>query len=702
MRVYEVAKTSGLTSKEIITLLQEASFDVASHMSVVSPEALVFLDKRLNKAPIPAEKSVPQAVAPEANAKPAAEKIEKKIETIPESKPSPVIAPSSENKHTIKKAAVSAQGKQPVIQQKVQQPLSKQMAVAPVVVEPFKITAMTVGDFAQTAKKPLIDVIMYLLKKGIVASKNQLITEEIVTDLATHYELVLATSGALDTKTQQRFQSVAGAVAEERLPVIVVIGHVDHGKTTFLDYVRKTRVAAREKGGITQHLGAYAVPTRHGSLVFLDTPGHEAFSLMRTRGIKAADIAILMVAADDGIMPQTVEAIKAAQGNNITIIVALNKIDKVSPAQIDKVKHSFAQYGLTPEEWGGTTVVMPISAKLGQGVDELLEVVSLQAQLMELSANPHVPAQGFVLESKFEKGLGPVATVICQQGTLRVGDYFTAGTVQGKVSALVDSAGARIKEVLPSIPVQVAGFDELPRAGDAFEVVTIEQYKKARQTAPVMVSKSRGAATENALNLIIKTDNVSSLEAVLGAITKLSGKAFKECNVLHGAVGALTESDISLAIDTKSLVYGFHTKVEPNAAILAQKYAVSIKLFDIIYKMIEDLEVVSEQGRPVKTVTKKIGEAVVLKVFDIKGLGVIAGAQVKSGIFARNGKVVIWRGRYKVGEGAIKSLQRDKKTVKEVHSGFECAFMVEGITDWLVDDRVECYLEVPEGSESAR
>ena len=480
---------------------------------------------------------------------------------------------------------------------------------------------------------------------------------------------------------------------------MVVIGHVDHGKTTLLDFIRKTRVAAREKGGITQHLGAYEAKTKYGSIVFLDTPGHEAFSLMRARGIKTADIAILVVAADDGVMPQTVEAIKAAQSINIPIIVALNKIDKVAPAQLEKVKHSLVQYGLTPEEWGGQTVVMPISAKLGQGVDQLLEVVSLQSQLMELVANPNVAARGFILESKLEKGLGSIATVICQQGILRVGDYFIAGNVQGRVSTLIDSAGKRIKEVHPSIPVQVAGFDELPRVGDSFEVVLPEEYKKARQAQVTTSSKFKGSAVarEHALSLIIKTDNVSSMEAVLGALKKLSGKAFKEFHVLHGAVGSINESDVVLASDTGALIYGLHTKAESSALVAAQKYKVTIKLFDIIYKMLEDLELVAEQGKPVKMVTKKTGEAVVLKVFDIKSLGVIAGAQIKSGICTRNGKLVIWRGKYKVGEGAIKSLQRDKKAVKEVHAGFECAFLVDGFTEWQIDDRVECYIESPEG-----
>jgi translation initiation factor IF-2 len=645
VRVYEYSKKCGLSNKELISLLNDHGFEAPSHMSVLSDEAIAFLEKRFMQAPKKTSPEVPS----------------KKAE-----------------------AAMITQEK-----------ISEKTAAVP---EGFAVKAMTVSEFAEKTKKPLVDVILSLLKKGIVASKNQVISEEVVQELALQYEIKIAEHVSVTAKEGQgRFESVAGAHSEERLPVVVVIGHVDHGKTTLLDFVRKTRVAAREKGGITQHLGAYEAQTKHGSIVFLDTPGHEAFSRMRVRGIKAADIAILVVAADDGVMPQTIEAIKAAQAINLPIIVAINKVDKVSPAQVEKVKHSLSQYGLVPEEWGGQTVVMPISAKLGTGVDELLEVVTLQAQLMELAANPQVAAQGFVLESKLEKGLGLVATIICQQGTLHVGDYFVAGSITGKVTALINSVGKRVKEVRPSVPVLVAGFDQLPQAGDPFEVVSQEEYKKYRQNQ-VAPGRVRGAAvsSENALNLIIKTDNVSSLEAVLGAIGKFSGKAFKEFNVLHGAIGAITESDIDFAIGTKALVYGLHVKVEPNAALLAQKNGVIVKLFDIIYKMLEDLEVVAEQGRPAKIVTKKIGEAVVLKVFDIKSLGVVAGAQIKSGLCSRNGKMVIWRGKYKVGEGSIKSLQRDKKSVKEVHAGFECAFMVDGFTDWQVDDRVECFLETSE------
>lgn len=713
VRVYEFSKTSGLSSKELVKLLQEHNFDVSSHMSVLTDKAIAFLEKHI-AAEKAGKSSVASAQAEKKKAEPAKKPVTEKATVQPEEKPvesKPVApevkAPVQPVQAPAKPSPVTTTPPKP--EQKSVQTTSSSYAKsamqkhAPLEPEPLVVTSMTVGDFAEKSKKPLVDVIIYLMKKGIIAARNQVVSEEIVADLAKHYELktVESKTPASEKTTTDRFQTVAGEKQAERLPVVVVIGHVDHGKTTLLDYIRKTRVAAREKGGITQHLGAYEAHTQFGDIVFLDTPGHEAFSLMRVRGIKVADIAILVVAADDGIMPQTIEAIRAAQQNNITIIIALNKIDKVNAQQIDKVKHSLSQYNLTPEEWGGQTVVMPISAKLGQGVDSLLEVVCLQAQLMELAANPEVTARGFVLESKVEKGLGFVATVICQQGTLRVGDFFTAGNVQGKVNVMVDSTGARVKEALPSVPVLVAGFDQLPQVGAPFEVVTLEEYKKARQMQSAAAGKFRGisaAINEQALSLIIKADNVSSLEAVLGAIEKLSGKAFKNFNVVHAAIGPISESDVLLAADTQALIYGLHVKMQSNINTVAQKHDVTIKLFDIIYKMLEDLEVVAEQGKPVKMITKKTGEAVVLKVFDIKGLGVIAGSQVKSGVCSHKGKVIVFRGKYKVGEGQIKGLQREKKAVKEVHAGFECGFLIEGFNDFQVDDRIECYLETPENA----
>ncbi len=559
------------------------------------------------------------------------------------------------------------------------------------------IDRMTVAEFSEKIYKPVGEVILTLLKQGVVAAKNQSLAEKVVESLARHYGIKIIEKQKPEAAPSHTSKEVATeGTWKERSPIVVVIGHVDHGKTTLLDFIRKTRVAAKEKGGITQHLGAYEVKTGHGNIVFLDTPGHEAFSLMRARGIRVADIAILVIAADDGIMPQTVEAIKRSKEAGIQLIVALNKMDKATPAQVEVVKRQLAQHDLVPEDWGGQTVCMPISGKLGTGIDELLEVIVLQAQLLDLKANLSLPPQGYVLESKVEKGRGPVATVICHHGILKVTDYFHAGNTWGKISSLVDSYGKRVTEIYPSMPVQISGFSELPQAGDFFEVVTQEVMKKGilepRVRPEMGYARKEG---ESELNLIIKTDNASSREAVVNAISKIKSD-YKKASILFSGVGDISESDVMLAADTGSYIYGFHVKVESNAQPIVQKKGIVIQSFDIIYKLIEDVERLLESGKPVKMITKKIGEALVLKVFDIKGLGIIAGAQVKTGRFIRDGKVLIWRGKQKVGEGNIKGLQRDRKSVKEVHTGFECAFLVDGFDTWEVDDRVECFQEVPE------
>ncbi len=722
VRVYELSKKYGITNKQLLQLLHDAGFEYQSHMAVLSEDAAKFVtnhfkpkaveaaqplpsqSKKIESAPstgadalkkkeMPQEAKKEVAPSPQANAQPSKQQpIQDKAHSGMQQQSN---RSKSFNRPTQAQSPKKHYQKQPVT------PVIKKIET-PAVAAPTTIVveAMSVNDFVERSAKPIAEVVLALLKLGVVATKNQLINEKTVTQLAHNFKLTPVEAPKEKPKTdleKQVLPELPAGEYKERQPVVVVVGHVDHGKTTLLDYIRKTRVASREKGGITQHLGAYEAETDHGKVVFLDTPGHEAFTMMRGRGIKVADIAILVVAADDGIMPQTIEAINQAKLVGLPIMVALNKIDKATPSQIEGVKRGLTQYDLAPEEWGGQTVVVPLSAKTGEGVNQLLELIILQSQLMELKANESISARGFVLESRLEKGRGPVATVICQHGILNVGDHFVCGSMIGKVTSLVDSYGKRIQKAHPSQPVQVAGFPELPKAGDAFEVVTAAEAKKIKP-AQLKDQQRIQPIKENALNLIIKTDNASSKEAIVNAIAKMSGKAFKEFNILSAGVGSITDGDVALAIDTNALIYGLHSKVEPSAAAAAAKNNVSIKLFGIIYEMLDDLHVVAEQGRPVKKVLRKIGEASILKVFDIKNLGVIAGAQVRSGRFSKDGKVVIYRGKNKVGEGAIKSLQRDRKSVKEVHTGFECAFMVEGFTEWQIDDRVECYLEMAENA----
>ena len=705
-RAYELSKKLGISNKDLIELLKEHGYTI-SNIAVVPDDAIALIEKIFSQRAsgkkidltVETSKLQPQAQKVEPLQKPnVAVKSEKKVETKPVAQET---KPAERPQEAVTKSPPPAAT--PTFAQR-----PSELAQPPKQPEPVKngaqieitLEAMTVADIAQKAHKQVSDIILTLLKQGIVAPKNQLLPEKTIAKLAEIYGLKVAAKQVVKQQEEKPKEVLAEGVWQERLPVVVVIGHVDHGKTTLLDFIRKTRVAAKEKGGITQHLGAYEVKTDQGNVVFLDTPGHEAFSLMRARGIKVADIAILVIAADDGIMPQTIEAIDRAKKAEIPLIVALNKVDKASAVQIETVKRQLAQHDLAPEEWGGQTVVMPISAKFGTGIDKLLEVVVLQAQLMDLKANMTIPARGYVLESKIEKGRGPVATVICQHGILRVGDYFVAGSTGGKVSSLVDSSGKRINEISPSMPALVAGFTDLPQAGDSFDVTTQEASKKG---ATGYVSEMRPdiylkkAAGETEITLIVKADNGSSREALVNSLSKLASP-HRKITIVTAGVGTINESDVILASDTNSLIYGFHVKALPSAFELAQKKGVIIKTFDIIYKLIEEVEMLLEAGKPIKMVTKKIGEASVLKVFDIKGLGIVAGAHVKTGRFIRDGKVIIWRGKHKVGEGTIKGLQRDRKPVKEVHAGFECAFMVDGFNDWQVDDRVECFVETSENS----
>ena len=715
MRIYEFSKKHGIATKQLLGMLQDGNFSVGSHMSVLTPEALAYLEAQLKPAKqnkIESSKPVAQSSLPnlqEVKTKLAKEEAPESIALKKESKE---IIPSQSAHAPVKGETSVPQGFHKQLTSPAPLPVElkaelkkevkeqQQAVVNEIVVEP-----MILADAATRLGKHYTDIIVVLLKWGILSNKNQQLSPELIERLAEYYQIkaVKPVEKIKENKKEVPVLINPGDL-RNRLPVVVVMGHVDHGKTTLLDFIRSTRVAAKEKGGITQHLGAYEVRTPQGNIVFLDTPGHEAFSKMRGRGIKVADIAVLVVAADDGIMPQTIEAIKQAQSMNVPIVVALNKVDKADAAQLDAAKRGLSQYNLVPEEWGGQTICVPVSAKFGTGIDKLLEMIALQAEMMELKADFSGPARGYVLEAKLEKGRGAVATVLAQHGILKIGDYFVAGSTVGKINSMVDSYGKRIVQAGPSVPVQVAGFSGLPEAGDYFQIVSKQEYAKARNVDVVehklhIVQRS---ANEKGINLIIKTDTNSSKEALLESIAKLSKKSEKGFTVIQAQVGNINESDIELAADTRAKIYALHIKTEPNAATLAQYMDVSIHSFDIIYKLLESLQDLAESSREIKMVRKKTGEAVVRKVFDIKNLGVIAGCYVKDGLFSRDGSLVIYRGNRKIGEGKIASLQRDKKTVKEVHAGFECAFMIEGYHDWAVDDRVECYILVPETLEKEK
>lgn len=659
MRVYEFAKKKNISSKELIKLLQQGGFEIKSHMSVLDGNATKFLQNKL----LPRSQSQKAQVNKKEHSKSTPQKTEQvKLEKLP----------------LVRKEKIT-----------VQQQQAKGLVAEP----------MSVAGVAEQIGLPVTMLIVTLLKWGIVATKNQAIASDIVVRLAQHYDIPVI-KAVVEKEDEKRSEIGDGDELHERLPVVVVVGHVDHGKTTLLDYIRQTRIAAREKGGITQHLAAYEASSVHGNIIFLDTPGHEAFGKIRQRGVRVADIVILVVAADDGVMPQTVEAIKHAKSMNVPIIVAINKIDKADEARIEVVKRQLSQYDVLPEEWGGDAIFIPISAKLGTGIDHLLEMIVLQAQMLELRASISGLAKGFVLESKLEKGRGPVATLICQHGTVNIGDYFVCGATSGRISSLIDSYGNRITHAGPAIPVQAAGFEKLPQAGDYFEVVLKANYRRAKITHEGRHAiPGKRLMHEGGINVIIKTDTNSSKEALVDSIDRLSRRIENGFNIIHAGVGDVSEGDVEFAFNTGSKIISLHVKGEANAMNLARRRTVSIARFDIIYKLLESLEREAESAKEVEILRTKIGEAVVLRVFNIKKIGVIAGSYVKDGRFSRNGYVMIWRGDKKIGEGKITSLQREKKTVKEVHSGFECGFIVEGFTDWAVDDRVECYLDIPKSEK---
>lgn len=672
MRVYELSKQLNISSQELMTILRAGGFPIKSHMALITPEGVVYVNQQLKSKVT--QKPLEQGEITTMQK----ERIPSKNDTKPilPSKPHRNISPQN--------VAVVADIKKP---EKVEvEPVIKAIEL---VVEP-----MRVSDLALKIGKSINDIILVLLKWGIVAPKNQALSEEVITRLAEHFEIKTIKFSRQEKNESALLHKDMSGDMQNRLPVVVVVGHVDHGKTTLLDFIRRTRVAAKEKGGITQHIGAYEATTSHGNIVFIDTPGHAAFPKMRQRGIKVADIGVLVVAADDGIMPQTVEAIKQLKSMKVPIIVAINKVDKVDPARLEVIRRQLAEQDLLPEDWGGQTICVPVAAINGKGVDHLLEMIALQAQLMELKSAVDKPAQGYVLESKSEKGRGPVATIICQYGQVAVGDSFLCGAISGRVNSIVDSYGNRLDKVGASHPVQIAGFDDLPQVGDVFRVVNKDDIKNNRAAQSEVIT-GVPVIKEGAYNLILKTDANSSREAIDDAITKLSQESPVGFNIMSSAVGNVTESDVELAHNTGAQIVGLHVKIQGNALQLAERKKVKVTLFDIIYKLLESLEKQVEQDKVVEKVRTKIGEAIVRKVFDIKGVGVIAGSYVQDGRFSRDGQAVAWRGRQKIGEGRITSLQRDKKNVKEVHAGYECGFVIEGITDWHEDDRVECFIDLP-------
>ncbi len=574
-------------------------------------------------------------------------------------------------------------------------------AVITTEVIPLKVLSEKIGVSA-------IEITKKLFKEGIMKTINDSVDYDtaayIAADLGIELELKLEKTA--EDKLYEGFEEEADdAEAVKRPPVVTVMGHVDHGKTSLLDRIRKSSVAAGEAGGITQHIGAYQVVVNGKPITFLDTPGHEAFTAMRARGAQATDIAVLVVAADDGIMPQTVEAINHAKAAGVSIIAAINKIDKPE-ANIEKVKTQLTENGLVPEEWGGDVMVCPVSAKSGQGVDELLESILLLADVKELKANPNRKAKGVVLEAKLDTSKGPVANVLVQNGTLHVGDPVVIGMVVGKVRAMIDDKGRRITSAGPSVPVSIMGLDDVPAAGDTLYAVSQEltrqvaEERKNKMKSDVVATQkvslddvfNRIAEGEmKTLNIIVKADVQGSVEAVKQSLLKLSNDEVK-VNVIHAAAGAISETDIMLADSSDAVIIGFNVRPDSNAKASAEKSGVDIKLYRVIYEAIEDVEKALKGMLAPKYKETYMGKAEVRETFKITGVGMVAGCYVTEGKIVRNGKLRIYRDNVMICEGNVNQLKRFKDDVKEVNQGFECGISIEKFNDIKIGDFIESYV----------
>ena len=600
----------------------------------------------------------------------------------------------------------------------VKAPVMQQPKKAEAKVEEIKTIVIpetiTIKELAEKMKLQPSAIVKKLFLQGTIVTINQEIDFEKAEEIAMEYDVLC--------EKEKKINVIEELLREEeedekdmvsRPPVICVMGHVDHGKTSLLDAIRQSNVTSREAGGITQHIGAYVVEANGQRITFLDTPGHEAFTAMRMRGAQATDIAILVVAADDGVMPQTVEAINHAKAAGVEIIVAVNKIDKPS-ANVERVKQELSEYELIPEDWGGSTVFVPVSAHTKEGIPELLEMILLTAEVKELKANPNRKARGLVIEAQLDKGRGPVATVLVQKGTLKVGDSIAAGSCYGRVRAMMDDKGNRVKEAGPSTPVEILGLNDVPNAGEVF--VALQNEKEARSFAETFITEGKNKLIEDTkaklslddlfsqikagnvkeLPIIVKADVQGSVEAVKQSLVKLSNEEVVG-KVIHGGVGTINESDVTLASASNAIIIGFNVRPDATAKSIADREKVDMRLYRVIYQAIEDVEAAMKGMLDPIYEEQVTGHAVVRQTFKASGVGTIAGSYVLDGKITRGSKARITREGEQIFEGPLASLKRFKDDVKEVNAGYECGLVFEGFNDLKEDDMIEIYImvEVP-------
>jgi len=586
-----------------------------------------------------------------------------------------------------------------------------QVKIETVRIEKAVMTAetITVRDLSERIGKPAGEIIKKLMMLGIIATINADLDYDTAGLVCAEYDIELEKKLAETAEDALEKEDVADAEEDliPRPPVVTIMGHVDHGKTSLLDYIRKTRVTAGEAGGITQHIGAYTVNLDGRQITFLDTPGHEAFTSMRLRGAMATDIAILVVAADDGVMPQTIEAISHAKAAGVQTIVAINKIDKPA-ANIERIKQQLTEYELVCEDWGGDTIMVPVSAHTGEGIDQLLEMILLVAEVQDYKANPNRKARGIIIEARLDKGRGPVATVLVKNGTLNVGDTIVAGTAYGRVRAMVNDVGERVKTAGPSDPVEVIGFNDVPEAGD--QISAVDDDKLSRQVAEERKDRLRAALIKEQqkttlddlfsqisagqikdLNVIIKADVQGSVEAVRQSLEKLSNEEVRVKSI-HGGVGAITETDVMLASTANAIIIGFNVRPDNNARAMAEREKIDVRLYRVIYQAIEDVQNAMKGLLAPKFKEVLLGHATVRSPFKVSGVGTIAGSYVTDGKIIRNQQIRLLRDNVVIHEGKISSLQRFKDAVKEVNTGYECGIGIENYNDIKENDVIECFM----------
>jgi len=712
-RVYEYAKQKNMSSREVLAILDKVNVKVRNHMSVIDDQTIGKVEEFLSQV----KKENRTANTRTETRQQKKEKKEKKERTASQRGRKQFRSKKGNRKamHGRKHERDSERkGKQRHKQGnrkklEVQDKGKEKQKQAPVLPKEIEVSGpLTVGTFAKMIRREAAEVIKKLINLGIMAAINQEIDVDTMTLVADEYGIKVVYKEEVDESLFEEIEDQdLPEDLQERPPVVTIMGHVDHGKTTLLDTIRESNVISSEAGGITQHIGAYQVEKNGKKITFLDTPGHAAFTTMRARGAKATDITVLVVAADDGVMPQTIEAINHSKAADVPIVVAVNKIDKPD-ANPDRVMQQLTEHGIVPEEWGGENIFVPISALKGEGIDDLLEMILLQAEILELKANPDRRARGVVIEAELDKSRGAVATVLVQNGTLRVGEGIVVGTQYGKVRAMINDRGRRVKEAPPSTPVEILGLSGVPKAGDPFMVFedekkakTIaqkrqereqerERSQKAKVTLDDLFSKIKEGDMKE-LNVIIKADVQGSAEALKSSLEKIDIEGVR-VKIIHSGVGAVTESDVIFASASNAIIVGFNVRPEPNARKLAEREKVDIRLHRVIYKAIDEIESAMKGLLDPEYEEKIVGTLEVRQIFKISKVGTIAGCYVQDGKVVRNSNVHIIRDGIVIHEGKLDSLKRYKDDVKEVTQGYECGLTVENFNDIKEGDIIEVYV----------